>query len=100
MNLNKKDLQEDSPTGAEVQGKMLAVVLHKGKVYALNATCTHQGGPLEEGSVDGDELICPWHSGAFNIMTGKANENTNWVRDTKSYKVAEDQASGELSVEM
>lgn len=100
MGLNKKNLKEGSPTGATVQGKRLAVVLHRGKVYALTAVCTHQGGPLDEGSVKGDELVCPWHSGAFNIMTGKANANTKWVHDTKAYKVVEDQASGELSIEM
>jgi nitrite reductase/ring-hydroxylating ferredoxin subunit len=50
--------------------------------------------------MDGDEIICPWHAGAYNIMTGKANENTNWVHDTPVYKVTEDPASGELSVEI
>lgn len=100
MKLNRKSLKEDSPTGETVQGKKLTVILHKGKVYALNAVCTHQGGPLDEGSVKGDELICPWHSGAFNIMTGKANENTKWVHDTQTYKIVENPASGELSVEM
>lgn len=100
LNLNRKNMKEDSPTGATVAGKRLAVVLHKDKVYAINAVCTHEEGPLDEGSMDGDEIICPWHSGAYNIMTGKANENTNWVHDTNTYKIVEDKASGELSVEM
>ena len=100
LNLNRKALKEDKLVEATVQGKKLAVVLHKGKVYAIYAVCTHMGGPLEKGSVKGDELICPWHSGAFNIMTGKADPNTNWVHDTPTYKVVEDKATGELSVEM
>ncbi|MDE1854872.1 MAG: Rieske 2Fe-2S domain-containing protein [Candidatus Micrarchaeota archaeon] len=99
LGINKKDLKEDSPTGAEAGGKKLAVVLHKGKVFAIYAVCTHEGGPLEEGSMDGDEIICPWHSGAYNIMTGKADENTNWVHDTPVYKIVEG-ADGALSVDM
>ena len=100
LGINRKDLKEDSPTGAEAGGKKLAVVLHKGKVFAIYAVCTHEGGPLDEGSMDGDEILCPWHAGAYNIMTGKADENTNWVHDTPVYKVVEDKASGELSVEI
>ncbi len=99
LKLTKNDLKEDSPTGETVQGRRLAIVMHRGKVYALNAVCTHEEGPLDEGSVEGDEIICPWHSGAYNIMTGRANKDTNWVHDTKIYKITEG-ANGELSVEI
>ena len=99
LNLNKKALKEDKPTGAVVQGKKIAIILHKGKVYALNAVCTHMGGPLDKGHVEGDELICPLHGGAYFMATGKADEKTKWVHDTDTYKIAEDKA-GELSVDM
>ncbi len=100
LDLNMKDLKENEPKGATVQGKRLAVLMHNGKVYALNAVCTHEGGPLDEGYVEKDELICPWHAGAYDIATGKADENTNWVHDTETYKISVDNASGELSVEI
>ncbi len=100
LNLNRSSLEEDKPTGAEANGKKLAVVLHKGKVYAIYAVCTHEEGPLEEGYMDKDEIICPWHAGAYNIMTGKANPDTNWVHDTPVYKVVEDKTTGDLSVDM
>lgn len=99
LDLNKKALNEDKPTGATVQGKKLAIILHKGKVYALNGVCTHRGGPLDKGHVDGDELICPWHGGMYFITTGKADEKTKWVHDTETYKIVEDK-TGDLSVEM
>jgi nitrite reductase/ring-hydroxylating ferredoxin subunit len=99
LNLNRKALLEDKPAGATVQGKKLAIVLHKGKVYAINAVCTHMGGPLDKGHMEGDEILCPWHAGAYSIITGKADEKTKWVHDTEVYKVLEDK-SGELSVEI
>lgn len=92
------DLKEGMVTGEEVNGKMLVVLMLQGRVYALDATCTHEGGPLNEGSIDGHELICPWHSGAYDVATGKANENTPWVSDIRSYPVQVNEK--EISVEV
>jgi nitrite reductase/ring-hydroxylating ferredoxin subunit len=39
---------------------------------AFAGECTHRGGPLGEGSLEGDVVICPWHSGEFNVRTGRA----------------------------
>ena len=33
-------------------------------------TCTHRGGPLCEGTIEGDEVECPWHGAHFSIKTG------------------------------
>lgn len=33
-------------------------------------TCPHRGGPLAEGMVVGEEVICPWHGSRFNVKTG------------------------------
>jgi nitrite reductase/ring-hydroxylating ferredoxin subunit/uncharacterized membrane protein len=40
-------------------------------VYALGATCTHAGGPLDEGELQGDAVQCPWHGSRFNVKTGR-----------------------------
>jgi nitrite reductase/ring-hydroxylating ferredoxin subunit/uncharacterized membrane protein len=40
-------------------------------VYALGATCTHAGGPLNEGELQGDAVQCPWHGSRFNVKTGR-----------------------------
>jgi nitrite reductase (NADH) small subunit len=42
-----------------------------GKVYALDNTCLHQGGPLGEGSLEGEVGTCPWHFWEFNVRTGE-----------------------------
>ncbi len=98
LDIKKEDVKVDAPTKAMVGEKSIVVLEHNGAIYAMDSECTHEGGPLEDGYVDGDELICSWHSGAFCIMNGKANENTPWASDTKSYKIVEE--GSDLFVEM
>jgi nitrite reductase/ring-hydroxylating ferredoxin subunit/uncharacterized membrane protein len=40
-------------------------------VYAIGATCTHDGGPLNEGELQGDAVQCPWHGSRFNVKSGR-----------------------------
>jgi nitrite reductase/ring-hydroxylating ferredoxin subunit len=39
-------------------------------VFALKGTCSHAGGPLAEGTLEGDTIVCPWHSSAFRLADG------------------------------
>ncbi|MFC4036448.1 Rieske 2Fe-2S domain-containing protein [Streptomyces polygonati] len=50
-----------------------AVLLHRraGQVYAVSATCTHMGGPLEEGHVKDGCVTCPWHGSTFDLTDGQ-----------------------------
>lgn len=41
------------------------------RVHAIAARCTHRGGPLEEGSLEGDEVTCPWHGSRFRLSDGE-----------------------------
>jgi len=54
----------------EAGGRTLALFNFNGTFYALDNTCTHLGGPLGEGSVDGTVVTCPWHGSQFDITTG------------------------------
>src|SRR2546426_6507718 len=55
----------------KVAGKEIALFHVQGKYYAIDNTCTHVGGPLSEGEVEGTVVECPWHGFRFSIETGK-----------------------------
>ena len=42
-----------------------------GKYYAVGNICTHEGGPLAEGTLQGFEVECPWHNARFDMRTGQ-----------------------------
>lgn len=54
----------------EAAGRTLALFNLNGTFYALDNKCTHMGGPLGEGDVDGNVVTCPWHGSKFDITTG------------------------------
>lgn len=41
-----------------------------GKYYAIANICTHEGGPLADGTLEGYEVECPWHGSKFDVRTG------------------------------
>ena len=52
-------------------GKAVALFNIDGTLYALDNVCTHRGGPLGEGRVDGRVVTCPWHGNQFDVTTGQ-----------------------------
>jgi nitrite reductase/ring-hydroxylating ferredoxin subunit len=58
------------PPGAALLLGEVAVFNVAGRFCATQARCTHMGGPLNEGSLDGSTLQCPWHGARFNVCTG------------------------------
>lgn len=53
-----------------VDGVRIAVFNLDGEYYAIEDVCTHDGGILTGGEVDGDEVVCPRHGARFCIRTG------------------------------
>jgi 3-phenylpropionate/trans-cinnamate dioxygenase ferredoxin component len=54
-----------------VGGKPIALFNVEGTYYALSNTCLHRGGPLGQGFVEGETVMCPWHAWTFNVRTGE-----------------------------
>ena len=55
----------------EVDGIPLAVFNAGGGQYqALSGACPHEGGPLGDGVLLGDRVVCPWHGFDFDVRTG------------------------------
>ena len=55
----------------DVKGQTVALFNVGGKFYAIEDTCTHVGGPLSEGEVQGTAVTCPWHGAQFDVTSGK-----------------------------
>jgi nitrite reductase/ring-hydroxylating ferredoxin subunit len=64
------ELPEATPTKAAFGATALVVVRRGDVVYALKETCSHAGGPLSEGELKGDTIVCPWHASAFRLSDG------------------------------
>jgi nitrite reductase/ring-hydroxylating ferredoxin subunit len=48
------------------------LVRRRGRLFGIADVCTHAGGPLHEGSLDGGVVTCPWHGSRFRVDTGQA----------------------------
>ncbi|HQT26993.1 MAG TPA: non-heme iron oxygenase ferredoxin subunit [Burkholderiales bacterium] len=56
----------------EIEGAQIAVYKLDDGFHAIEDICTHDGGELASGCVEGDEVICPRHGARFSIRTGEA----------------------------
>lgn len=54
-----------------VAGEGVAVYNLDGKLFATQDACTHAGGPLSEGELEGENIICPWHASCFDVTNGE-----------------------------
>jgi len=67
----KSDVSEGKAIKIEKNGLTLAVFNLNGEYYVTDDVCTHGPGSLSEGEINGDEVECDFHNGAFNIKTGE-----------------------------
>jgi nitrite reductase/ring-hydroxylating ferredoxin subunit/uncharacterized membrane protein len=72
--LDEAELSQSEMRRVEVDGAgvLLSRSEKDGRVCAIAATCNHMGGPLEEGTREGDTVVCPWHDSRFDLCNGKA----------------------------
>jgi nitrite reductase (NADH) small subunit len=64
--------QPGSVLETEAGGKVFCVGNLRGELHALNGICPHRGGPLGQGWMNGESVVCPWHAWRFNLKTGVA----------------------------
>ena len=65
------ELRDDQPRRVEAGSLRIVLVRRHGQVYALGESCAHLGGPLSEGEVQGDSIVCPWHGSRFALQDGR-----------------------------
>jgi nitrite reductase (NADH) small subunit len=75
----------DIPPGqvieAEAGDRTVALCNVDGKFYCVDNVCPHIGGPLGQGALQGEILVCPWHGWEFNCVTGANVEDEDMAVD-------------------
>lgn len=90
---DKAELPENKMMMVVVGGKEVLLANVDGSYYAIDNKCTHLGGSLAQGSLEGSSITCPRHGARFDVKTGKAIANAKIgfikmsVRDEESYTV-------------
>jgi nitrite reductase/ring-hydroxylating ferredoxin subunit/uncharacterized membrane protein len=69
--LGAGELAENKPTKVIADGVAILLVRQGETISALRETCTHLGGPLSEGTLEGDSIRCPWHGSRFCLTDGR-----------------------------
>ncbi len=81
--MDEKDLVPGKLTRVDVAG--IPAVLHRygDSICAIAATCSHLGGPLDEGTYKDGIVYCPWHNSGFRICDGSvANSPAVYAQPT------------------
>ena len=66
-----KDIPLSQMKEVQVDGESVCIANVDGKYYAISNICTHEGGPLADGTLNGYEVECPWHNSKFDVRTGE-----------------------------
>ena len=70
--VNKAEVIPGTAVVFVADGKRIAVCNTGEGFYAIDDVCTHDGGALDQGHLDGIEIECPRHGARFDVTTGKA----------------------------
>jgi len=69
--LADSDLADNQPTRTVHENVPILLVRRGGRLYAMAETCSHFSGPLSEGKLEGDSIVCPWHNSRFALEDGR-----------------------------
>src|SRR5499426_2314519 len=64
------ELKDGEMKQVDADGTNILLARVNGNYYAVGAICPHYGGPLAEGALCGERVICPWHHASFDVRTG------------------------------
>lgn len=91
------DIAAGQVTVVQAGKKRLALARIDGELHAIDDVCTHDGGPLGEGALDGYNVECPRHGARFDVRTGRATRMPA-VYPVKTYPVRVDGEEIQVSV--
>jgi nitrite reductase/ring-hydroxylating ferredoxin subunit/multimeric flavodoxin WrbA len=70
----REEVAARAPYAARLGGHVVAVFHHEGRFRALGNACNHKGGPLSEGRMRDEYVVCPWHGWEYSVVTGRGPE--------------------------
>jgi 3-phenylpropionate/trans-cinnamate dioxygenase ferredoxin subunit len=76
---NAADIPPERATVFEVGDHEVAICNVDGDFYAIDDVCTHDGGALDQGELEGNEIECPRHGARFDVRTGEATQLPAYV---------------------
>ena len=65
-----EEFQQRTISPAMIGRLKLSVILQRGEFGVISGVCSHAGGPLADGRLDGDYVTCPWHNWKYHYRTG------------------------------
>jgi nitrite reductase/ring-hydroxylating ferredoxin subunit/multimeric flavodoxin WrbA len=70
----REELLARVPFAVKLERHRVAVFLYEGRFRVISDICNHRGGPLSEGRLRGEFVMCPWHAWEYSVITGKGPE--------------------------
>ena len=98
------EIPEGTMKAVSIQDKEIVVVNYDGNYYAINRICTHMGGDLSKGKLEGKIVTCPRHGSRFDVTTGKSISGPRIgflklkTKDEPSYQVKVDNDSIKIDI--
>ena len=83
-------LPPDSVTEVMIGDDAYAICNHAGQLHALWGICPHAGGPIGQGTLQDNSIVCPWHEWAYNCQTGENDYDPAVKLDKFAIKVEGD----------
>jgi 3-phenylpropionate/trans-cinnamate dioxygenase ferredoxin subunit len=68
----RSEVQPGTTKRVEIDGVEVLLCNVDGTLYAVEDVCTHDGGPLDQGELEGCRIMCPRHGAMFDVTTGAA----------------------------
>jgi len=68
----RSDIAPGTTRRVVVDGMEILLCNVNGNIYAIEDVCTHDGGPLDQGELEGETVVCPRHGATFDVRTGDA----------------------------
>ena len=90
------DLPAGRATSVLVGSRKIALFHTASGFFASENACPHRGGPLGEGDLLGEEIVCPWHLWGFDVRSGVCTGNSQIRMTTHEVKIEGDRIQVKL----